>query len=77
MQCKLVMTTRKRSYGKVMFLHLSFCSQGEGCHDITSCYGHNPPPPYGQQVGGTHPTGMLSCLAVLLKRNCPIGVIVL
>ena len=36
-----------------------------------------PPPPYGQQVGGTHPTGMLSCLAVLLKRNCPIGVIVL
>ena len=24
------------------------------------------PPPYGQQVGGMHPTGMLSCLTIIV-----------
>ena len=58
-----------------MFLHLSPCKQGEGrCCDVTSGYGqHLPPlhstppctvPPSVKQVGGTHPTGMLSCLII-------------
>ena len=45
-----------------MFLHPSVCPQGGRCYDVTSCYGeHSNPPPPGQQEGGTHPTGMLSC----------------
>ena len=45
-----------------MFLHPSVCPQGGRCYDVTSCYGqHSTPPPPGQQEGGTHPTGMLSC----------------
>ena len=51
-----VITARKRSYGKVMFLHLFVILFG-GCHDVTSCYGtpkygtsRTAPLPHGQQV---------------------------
>ena len=48
----------------------SFCSRGgggvpsRGCHEGGYCEG--PPPAVGQQAGGTHPTGMHSCLNLLV-----------
>ena len=41
--------------------------------------GYTPPPVqcmlgYGQQAGGTHPTGMHSCFIMILKQECiPVG----
>ena len=66
----------QQSYGKVMFYTcLSFCSQGGVCNTLLSRHpptpeqtppGQTPPMQcmlgYGQQAGGTHPTGMHSCL---------------
>ena len=57
-QILTVITARKRSCVKVMFLHLSVILFGGGgaCHEVTSCYGtpkygtSRTAPPYGQQV---------------------------
>ena len=68
----------QRCCGKVMFLHLSvILFTGGICHTprADTPHGETPPrqtPPiqymlgYGQQAGGTHPTGMQSCLNVLI-----------
>ena len=72
-----VITVRKRSCGKVMFLHLSVILSTGGC--LPQCMlrhthpGQTPPPPswadsppppqqMATAVDGTHPTGMHSCL---------------
>ena len=36
--------------GKVIFSQASVCPEGEGCYDVTSCYGQHPPP-----MGSTTP----------------------
>ena len=49
---------QQRSWGKVMFLHVSVnMSRISGGRRNT----------YGWQVGGTHPTGMLSCLLIQIR----------
>ena len=60
-------------WGKVMFLHLcvilftggGVCPTPSGCRPPGLGRPHqgwaNSPPPYGQQAGGTHPTGMHTC----------------
>ena len=72
----VVITARKRSLGQGnIFTGVcdSFCLQGEGgCLPLGPGGGHTHPQtqtpprahPHGQQTGGTHPTGMLSCLGV-------------
>ena len=58
----------QRSCGKVMFLHLSIILFTGGCLPYPSPLGQTPPPVqcmlgYGQHTGGTHSTGMQSCLS--------------
>ena len=66
-------------WGKVIFLHLSvilFTVGGGVC--LSACWDTHPPPGpdppspggvhavrYGQQAGGTHPTGMHSCIVLI------------
>ena len=73
-------TTARKGSWKVMFLHLSvilftwgWCHPW-GCHPyvVPPLEGGSmmslwmePPPTYGWQADGTHPTGMLSCLQML------------
>ena len=93
----------QRSWGKVMFLHVSailFTGGGvclSSCWDTLSQTRHppgpdtspdqNPPPPkeqtpcgtrppkavhggrYGQQAGGTHPTGMHTCFTIFVQLS--------
>ena len=71
------------SWGKVMFLHMSvILFTGGVC--LSACWDTPPGPDplgsaqappiavhagtYGQQAGGTHPTGMHSCLAKCLPK---------
>ena len=63
-----VITARKRSCGKVMFLQVSVHRRGVGASHaswdrshgkVTSSGGHRNT--YVWQAGGMHPTGMLSC----------------
>ena len=64
---KYVITTRKRSLGQGnVFTPVcdSFCSRGGGVKGI---------PPLGRsQAGGTHPTGMHSCINVILQKTLNI-----
>ena len=70
---KFIITTYKRSCGKVMFLHLSvILFTGRGLCPGGLCPGGSlsrgsllqRPPRYGGRVGGTHPTGMHSYLFI-------------
>ena len=57
----------------------SFCSQEGVC--LSACWDSRPPPgadtspctvhagKYGQQAGGTHPTGMYTCFEVSFKKQ--------
>ena len=61
----LLLPPANEVWGKVMFLHLTVCSQGGSASN-----GGRPPPKsditgYGQRAGGTHPTEMHSCF----KKN--------
>ena len=61
-----IITARKPSCGKVMFLQVSvILLTGDGGTCPIACW-DTPPVQcmlgYGQQTGGTHPTGMQSCL---------------
>ena len=59
-------------FAKVMFLHVSVCPRG-GVPGGVPPWAGTPSPQcmlgYGQQAGGTHPTGMYSCFSGLLQ--CP------
>ena len=56
-----MIAARKRICAKVMFSQVSVCSRG------TPTPPHTPPSQtYGWQAVGTHHTGMLSCLFILL-----------
>ena len=64
--CRTIIITRKRSYGNLMFLHLPVILFTGGRDVMMSLPVMAPiqdstPPLYGQQAGGTDPTGMLSC----------------
>ena len=62
----------QRSWGKVMFLRMSvILFTGGGC--LSACWdtplGAVYAGRYGQQAGGTHPTGMHSCYVFYRKRR--------
>ena len=59
-------TARKWSCGKVVF------SQASVCPRATSGSGHWNWSTYSFQAGGTHPTGMFSCLCIIFKWYFPV-----
>ena len=72
--CRTIITAHKRSCGKVMFLHLPVIlfTGGEGCHDVTSCYGTHlgrhfprPPPPVNKRAVRI----LMECFLVYLRQN--------
>ena len=61
-----------------MFLHVSVCAQGSlptdgGGGSLPTRGFLGRPPPETRKAGGTHPTGMLSCLKLLLWSNLNVG----
>ena len=97
----MVITARKRSCGKVMFLHLSVSHSVQGCILAYNGQGCTPtseqttPPPQADtpiplsrppqadpfetatEAGGTHPTGMNSCVYLLFLEFGVIGSVVM
>ena len=75
---KPIITTPQRSCIKIMFLHLFVIlftvGEWQTPPGADTPVGSDPPPPpcavhawrYGQQVGSTHPTGMVTCMAIFL-----------
>ena len=72
-QVKFIITTRKRSCGKVMFLHLSVSHSvpGGSLYDVTSCLAVRSPVPYGKGV--SMPGPMFLPGGLLPGGLCPGG----